>query len=418
MKRIAALILASAMSLCAFSEGIGLVLSGGGAKGAYQVGVWKAMNEYGLDKKTHVISGTSVGGLNAALFSCCTTEQAEELWKNEVGYSSFLMPDATSIEGIKNYIRNYTGQGSPILDYFTGNGSAAGLFERNALESIFQKYVTLDALNKSGKKVYVTALHKENLAANAGVKGLASLFSSMGLIDNVPQDYTDTFLLNDQLSSSNVRSLLMATSALPLVYPSQTLAADVVLLDGTMLGDERNYIDGGFEAVGGNNVPVGPVVQSTNLDTMFIVYLKSENELDGKVDLSAYSGKVVEFIPSADLGDMLEGTLNFSEEKIEELIQLGYEDASRTLEENGYRKSFFRRIGNFFYSRGRSIKAASSTTTFAGIPLYIILAGAISALILVILLIVIVAKAVSKSRKTTAVATKKRNSKSHPASRK
>lgn len=46
-----------------------LVLSGGGAKGAYQVGVWKAMTELGIAKDICVISGTSVGGINAALFA-------------------------------------------------------------------------------------------------------------------------------------------------------------------------------------------------------------------------------------------------------------------------------------------------------------------------------------------------------------
>ena len=31
-------------------DGIGLVFSGGGGKGAYQIGVWKYLREQGLDK--------------------------------------------------------------------------------------------------------------------------------------------------------------------------------------------------------------------------------------------------------------------------------------------------------------------------------------------------------------------------------
>lgn len=46
---------------------LGLVLSGGGGKGSYEIGVWRYLKEIGLDKKISVISGTSVGGLNAAL---------------------------------------------------------------------------------------------------------------------------------------------------------------------------------------------------------------------------------------------------------------------------------------------------------------------------------------------------------------
>ena len=52
------------------AEPLGLVLAGGGGKGAYQVGVWKALSEYGLAQRVTVISGTSVGALNGALFSC------------------------------------------------------------------------------------------------------------------------------------------------------------------------------------------------------------------------------------------------------------------------------------------------------------------------------------------------------------
>ena len=36
-----------------------LVLSGGGARGAYQVGVWRALRELEID--IHIVTGTSVG---------------------------------------------------------------------------------------------------------------------------------------------------------------------------------------------------------------------------------------------------------------------------------------------------------------------------------------------------------------------
>ena len=38
-----------------------LVLAGGGARGSYQVGVWRALME--LDWHPQIITGTSVGGL-------------------------------------------------------------------------------------------------------------------------------------------------------------------------------------------------------------------------------------------------------------------------------------------------------------------------------------------------------------------
>ena len=64
---LAILILTTVFSAKVFSQETGLVLAGGGGKGAYEVGVWKALNEYGFAKKITTISGTSVGGLNSAL---------------------------------------------------------------------------------------------------------------------------------------------------------------------------------------------------------------------------------------------------------------------------------------------------------------------------------------------------------------
>ena len=47
-----------------------LVLAGGGARGSYQVGVWRALME--LDWHPQIITGTSVGSLNGAM-SCWTS---------------------------------------------------------------------------------------------------------------------------------------------------------------------------------------------------------------------------------------------------------------------------------------------------------------------------------------------------------
>ena len=43
----------------------GLVFDGGGARGAYQIGAWRALSEAGV--KVSAVAGTSVGALNGAL---------------------------------------------------------------------------------------------------------------------------------------------------------------------------------------------------------------------------------------------------------------------------------------------------------------------------------------------------------------
>lgn len=51
------------------NQKIGLVLSGGGAKGAYQIGMLRALEEAGIRKEQLVMAGTSIGAINALLYA-------------------------------------------------------------------------------------------------------------------------------------------------------------------------------------------------------------------------------------------------------------------------------------------------------------------------------------------------------------
>lgn len=59
---------------------IGLVLEGGGAKGAYHLGAYKALNEMGY--RFSGIAGTSVGALNGALIAQGEWKKTYDLWYN------------------------------------------------------------------------------------------------------------------------------------------------------------------------------------------------------------------------------------------------------------------------------------------------------------------------------------------------
>ena len=58
----------------------GIVFSGGGTCGAYQIGFWKALRESGLEEYVTGISGSSVGAMNALLFAQGDLEKAEKVW--------------------------------------------------------------------------------------------------------------------------------------------------------------------------------------------------------------------------------------------------------------------------------------------------------------------------------------------------
>lgn len=56
----------------------GLVLAGGGAKGAYQIGAWKALRE--LNVTFSAIAGVSIGSINGALIASDNFDGAMRLW--------------------------------------------------------------------------------------------------------------------------------------------------------------------------------------------------------------------------------------------------------------------------------------------------------------------------------------------------
>ena len=93
-------------------EKYALVLSGGGARGAYEIGVWQALRE--LEIPIHIVTGASVGALNGCLVAQNKFDEAVELWEriethhvfdvNEDG-SGFKINTGTS--GLAEIIREY-----------------------------------------------------------------------------------------------------------------------------------------------------------------------------------------------------------------------------------------------------------------------------------------------------------------------
>ncbi len=57
-----------------------IVLSGGGARGSYEVGVWKALAEMG--QEFDIVTGSSVGSLNGAIMAQGELDTAYELWES------------------------------------------------------------------------------------------------------------------------------------------------------------------------------------------------------------------------------------------------------------------------------------------------------------------------------------------------
>lgn len=148
----------------------GLVLSGGGAKGAYQIGVWKAMRELHMENWVEGISGASVGSLNGALFACGDYEKAEEVWK-QVNMCSIFDPDWALIDGKE------------------------GAFSREEMLTLIRYYLDISKLTGCDRPVYCSV--------------------SRVLPD---RKFAGEYKRLDGKTRYAIEQLLLATSAMPVIY--------------------------------------------------------------------------------------------------------------------------------------------------------------------------------------------------------
>lgn len=119
---------------------LGLVLSGGGARGAYQIGVWKAMKEAKVARFVKKVYGTSVGAINGAAFAQGDFATAEELWK-ELHYSR-VFHDFDGIAASAEYKPRAIYQ--VIVNLIKEKG-----FNVDPLKELLYEYLDEDAIRKS-----------------------------------------------------------------------------------------------------------------------------------------------------------------------------------------------------------------------------------------------------------------------------
>ena len=95
-----------------------VVLGGGGSRGSYQVGVWKALRELDFDYK--IVTGTSVGALNGALMVQNDYELAQKMWQKLKTRDVMDVAVTDKIEGRKDL----TSKVSAFISEIVKNGGA------------------------------------------------------------------------------------------------------------------------------------------------------------------------------------------------------------------------------------------------------------------------------------------------------
>lgn len=252
---------------------LGIVFCGGGAKGAYQIGVWRRLREQGLEPEINGVSGASIGALNSLLFTQGDLELAEEIWRS-IRQGDLMRPGK-----------------SPL-----------GLFSRRFLKEIIDQHISPQKVMETDRLVY-TAL------AALAVPHVPSRMSK-------PQNFVCSveYPCWSGLSFKDIRKRVLASAAMPVAY-------------SPMGWNDKIYIDGGVM----DNHPVRPLLEA-GFPKILVVHLSQPDEDREKklrkMDGRAEGASLIHICPSKSLGD----TLEISREWTDYRMELGYQDACAQLE--------------------------------------------------------------------------------------
>lgn len=285
---------------------IALVLGGGGGKGAYQIGAWKALREYGIDKRIGAVAGTSVGALNTALFIQGDYEGARKVWELVDNDKILCLDKSRYLQALKKF---------QLPRIFSD-----GIFSSQGLLELMNTQVDLEKISRAKTPAFATCSRLPTI--NLKNFKLPELHPSYFRINGLPPEV--------------LTSVLLASSAIPLVF-------DSVEINGS------HYVDGGLT----DNLPLSPLYDLgfrqfivINLD----MYLRLPREQYRDAD-------IIEVMPDHTRTETLTGVLDFSPNAVQAHIDNGYKDTFLTL------SSRFRLPGkNRFFGRLRELLPDKKTS--------------------------------------------------------
>mgnify|MGYP000179113859 CR=1 FL=1 len=254
----------------------GLVLEGGGAKGSYQLGAYKALME--MDLEISGITGTSIGAINGAMIAQGDYEKAKELWMAIDPEEVFKM----STEDL-----------SDLMNFNFDKKNFSRIFGR--IKQIFDnKGIDLDNVRK-----YLDAYVDEEKVRKSQL--------DFGLVTYSLTDFEPLELFIEDIPEGKLVEYLLASSYLPAFKREK--------IDG------KSFIDGAFH----DNLPINMLVQK-GYNEIVAIRTYSSGRIQPVEDEVSVS---VQYIgPKEDLGRVLE----FVPERIKHNIRLGYLDTKRHYE--------------------------------------------------------------------------------------
>lgn len=256
----------------------GIVLEGGGAKGAYQIGAWKALREEGIRIKG--IAGASVGSLNGAMICMDDLEKAEEIWK-DIEYSRVMDVSDETIKALKK--KDFKSLNMQELLNSGVQFIKDGGFDVTPLKNLIAEVV--------GDESRIRQSERELYAVTYSVSELKELAVDV-----------------KSGEEGSVKDMLLA-SAYFLAFKNEKLGG-------------KRYLDGG----GTNNVPVN-VLLDKGYEDIIVIRIYGWGFDSEKVTKIPEGVNVYHIAPRQDLG----GILEFDKKQSRKNMTLGYYDAKRFL---------------------------------------------------------------------------------------
>ncbi|MCC0635142.1 MULTISPECIES: patatin-like phospholipase family protein [unclassified Clostridioides] len=256
----------------------GLVLEGGGTKGAYQIGAYKALRELGIEFQG--VTGTSIGALNGAYIIQNDIEVMEDIWLN-YDYTHFMNIDKESYERFKN------------VDFTTKN--------INAVFELINKARKNEGIDISPlRHLMETTLNEDIIRKSKKDFGLVTVWWDKKINPHP--------LYIEDMPQGRLVDYLIASSSLPIFQ--------------TNVMDDKLYLDGMFC----DNMPIGLLEDKGYED---VVVIRLIDDFLGKMNLNKHQNiNIKTIIPSEYLG----GSLNKDRDNVEKNIRLGYLDTMKAYE--------------------------------------------------------------------------------------
>lgn len=256
----------------------GIVLEGGGAKGAYQIGAWKALREAGIRIKG--IAGASVGSLNGALICMDDLEKAKEIWKN-IEYSRVMDVSDETIKALKR--KDFKALNMQEILNSGVQFIKDGGFDVTPLKNLIAEVV--------GDESRIRESDRELFAVTYSVS-----------------EHRELAVDVRKGEEGSVKDMLLA-SAYFMAFKNEKLGG-------------KRYRDGG----GLNNVPLG-VLLDKGYEDIIVIRIYGWGFDSEKVTKIPEGVNVYHIAPRQDLG----GILEFDKKQSRKNMTLGYYDAKRFL---------------------------------------------------------------------------------------